>query len=182
MRIDAIGYGAGTRNPRDLANVARLSVGEMEPGAGAGQTVVVLETALDDCNPQVLAHVAEEALRLGALDVLRTPVLMKKNRGGTLLTVLAERETAAAIERLLLRETSTLGLRIRDERRVCLDRHSVDVTTAWGPVRVKVGLRDGEELNAAPEFDDCRRLAESNGVPLKRVMEAALQAYRGRTS
>ena len=179
MRVAAIGYGAGTRNPPDLANVARISVGEREAGSDAGQTVVVFETALDDCNPQVLAYVAEEALRLGALDVLRTPVFMKKNRVGTLLTVLADREKASVIEQLLLRETSTLGLRIRDERRICLARHLAEVTTAWGRVRVKVGGRDGEELNAAPEFEDCRRLAESNGVAVKRIMEAALQAYRG---
>jgi uncharacterized protein (DUF111 family) len=109
---------------------------------------------------------------------MRTPVFMKKNRSGTLLTILADREQAAAIEHLLLRETSTLGLRVREERRVCLERRTVDVTTEWGAVRVKVGLRGGEELNAAPEFEDCRRLAESHDVPLKRVIEAALQAYR----
>lgn len=178
MIVDAIGYGAGSRNPAGLANVARLSLGETADSAGAEQTVVVLETALDDCSPQVIAHFAEEALRLGALDVLRTPVFMKKNRAGTLLTVLADREHAAAIEQLLLRETSTLGLRIREERRVCLERRVVEVATEWGPVRIKVGLRGGEELNAAPEFEDCRRLAEAGAVPLKLVMEAALRAYR----
>ncbi len=178
MIFDAIGYGAGSRNPPDLANVARLSVGETDSSTDATQTVVVLETALDDCNPQIIAHVAEEALRLGALDVLRTPVFMKKNRAGTLVTVLTDREHAGAIEQLLLRETSTLGLRIREERRVCLERRTVEVQTAWGPARVKVGQRDGLELNAAPEFEDCRRLAEANAIPLKLVMEAVLRAYR----
>jgi uncharacterized protein (TIGR00299 family) protein len=178
MIADSMGYGAGSRNPAGMANVARLTLGEAESSADSAQTVVVLETALDDCSPQVIAHFAEEALRLGALDVLRTPVFMKKNRTGTLLTVLVDRARAAAIEQLLLRETSTLGLRIREERRVCLDRRVAEVTTEWGSVRVKVGLRGGEEMNAAPEFEDCRRLAEANAVPLKLVMEAALRAYR----
>ena len=178
MVVDSIGYGAGTRNPAGLANVARLSLGETEHDVDGAQTVLVLETALDDCNPQVIAHVAEGALRLGALDVLRVPVLMKKNRAGILLTVLTNRESAPALERFLLRETTTLGLRVREERRICLDRRMVEVGTEWGPVQVKVGLRDGEELNAAPEFEDCRRVAEAGGVPLKRVMEAALRAYR----
>jgi uncharacterized protein (TIGR00299 family) protein len=178
LQVEALGYGAGTRNPPGFANVARLSIGETAGAAGAGQTVLVLETAIDDCNPQVIAHFTEQALKLGALDVMRTPVFMKKNRAGTLLTVLAEPGQAGAIQDLLLRETSTLGLRVREERRVCLERRTVEVETDWGSVRVKVGLRGGEELNAAPEFEDCRRIAETRGVPLKRVIEAALQAYR----
>jgi uncharacterized protein (TIGR00299 family) protein len=182
MAVDAIGYGAGTRNPPGFANVARLSMGESQVSAGTGETVLVLETAIDDCSPQIIAHFTERALQLGALDVMRTPVFMKKNRSGVLVTVLTDREHAAALEDLLLRETSTLGLRVREERRVCLERKMTEVTTEWGLVRVKIGQRAGEELNVAPEFEDCRRLAEAGGVPVKRVIEAALQAYRRQRS
>jgi pyridinium-3,5-bisthiocarboxylic acid mononucleotide nickel chelatase len=178
MKVDAIGYGAGTRNPPGFANVVRLSIGEATGEIPKLDSVVVMEVAVDDLNPQVLAYVAEQALVLGALDVMCTPVFMKKNRPGTLLTVLSDHEHASKLEELLLRETSTLGLRIHEESRVRLQRKHVSVATEWGPIRVKVGHRDGREFNAAPEFDDCRALAESNAIPVKRVLEAALQAYR----
>ena len=182
MQVEAIGYGAGTRNPAGFANVVRLTIGEnsllTSDAKGASENVLVLEAAVDDLNPQVLAYVTEQALKLGALDVMCTPVFMKKNRPGTLLTVLADRAQAPALETFLLRETSTLGLRVHEERRVCLQRRHVPVTTPWGSVRVKIGFRGTEEFNAAPEFEDCRALAEEHGIPLKRVLEAAQQAYR----
>jgi len=182
MRVSAIGYGAGSRNPPGFANVVRLRIGEaagaLSSLAEAAETVLVLEAAVDDLNPQVIAYVTERALKAGALDVMCTPVVMKKGRPGTLITVLSDWAHAQALENLLLSETSTLGLRIHEERRVRLEREHVTVATEWGPVRVKVGRRGGQELNAAPEFEDCRALAETKAVPLKRVIEAALQAYR----
>jgi uncharacterized protein (TIGR00299 family) protein len=179
MRIDAIGYGAGTRDPHGFANVVRLCVGEAETAPETtGETVVVLETAIDDLNPQVVAHVTELALKAGALDVMTQPVRMKKNRHGTLLTLLANRGDVSKLEQLIFRETSTLGVRIREERRRCLDRTFVPVTTPFGQIRIKVGRWQGEEMNAAPEFEDCRAAAERHSAPLKRVIEAALQAYR----
>jgi uncharacterized protein (TIGR00299 family) protein len=178
MRVKKIGYGAGTRNPPAFANVLRVSLGETEESPSAGETVTVLETALDDLSPQVIAYVTEEALRLGALDVMCTPVQMKKGRPGSLLTVLCGAPQASRLEDLLLRETSTLGLRTREERRVTLQREHVTVATPWGPVRIKRGLRADVELNAAPEFEDCRKIAEAHGVPLKRVLETSLQIYR----
>ena len=196
MRVEHVGYGAGTRNPKDFPNVLRLSLGEScapasspspQPGVGASSTdasgsnvelVTVLETALDDASPQLLAYVAEQALAAGALDVMLTPVIMKKGRPGTLLTVLCAPEASAAFEQLLLRETPTLGLRIRQDRRVCLERRHVSVETAYGSLRVKVGVaRGGEERNAAPEFEDCRTAAQRHNAPLKRVQQAALAAY-----
>lgn len=179
MTVRSIGYGAGTRNPGDFANVLRLSLGEAEEGAASGaDQVVVLEAAVDDLNPQLIAHAAERALKAGALDAMCTPVLMKKGRPGTLITVLCDRKDAPALQELLLTETSTLGLRYREERRICLERHHVDVATEWGRVRVKVGRWKGRELTATPEFEDCRALAAAAGVPLKRILEAALRAYR----
>jgi uncharacterized protein (TIGR00299 family) protein len=176
MRVERIGYGAGTRNPEGFPNVLRLSVGEADDSGEAG-TVTVLETALDDLSPQILAHVTEQALAQGALDVMTTAVHMKKGRLGTLLTVLTDAAHAPALERLLLTETSTLGLRIRQDRRTCLDRTFATVQTPYGAIRIKVGSLKGEELNAAPEFEDCRAAAAEHGVPVKKVLQAATAAY-----
>ena len=204
MQVEAIGYGAGTRNPEGFPNVLRLSVGDVqeasvsepsdsasEPASGSalheeahphdeGETVTVLETALDDLSPQLIAYAAEKVLAAGALDVMLTPVVMKKGRPGTLLTVLCKPEDSAAMQGLLLRETSTLGLRIRQDRRACLERTQVSVETAYGAVRIKIGSEGGEERNAAPEFEDCRAAAERHNVPLKLVQQAAIAAHRSR--
>jgi uncharacterized protein (TIGR00299 family) protein len=177
MRVEQIGYGAGTRNPKDFPNVLRLTVGETAD-RDATETVTVLETALDDLSPQVIAYVAEAALAAGALDVMLTPVVMKKGRPGTLLTVLCNASESAALERLMLRETSTLGVRIRQDRRSCLERRHTPVATEFGEIRMKVGSLDGEELNAAPEFEDCKAAAGKHGVALKQVQQAAIAAYR----
>jgi uncharacterized protein (TIGR00299 family) protein len=183
MRVEKIGYGAGTRNPSGAANVLRLSIGAADDAStSAADTVIVLETAVDDLNPQVIAYVTSQALQLGALDVMCTPVLMKKGRPGTLITVLSDREHAARLEELLFRETSTLGLRIREERRRCLERKIEKVATPWGEVRIKIGLRDATEVQAAPEFEDCRQIAEARAVPVKQVIESALRAYRERNT
>jgi pyridinium-3,5-bisthiocarboxylic acid mononucleotide nickel chelatase len=178
MAASAIGYGAGTANPEGFPNVLRLTIGEgAEARACKSDRVVVLECAVDDASPQVVAHAMELALENGALDAMATPVTMKKGRLGTLLTVLARPENAAAIEGLLFRETTTLGIRRRTEERVILERSFVTVETAYGLIRVKVGSQGGERLNAMPEYEDCRRAAREHGVPLKLVIEAALVAY-----
>ena len=175
MRVQQIGYGAGTRNSKDFPNVLRLSIGDT---AGATHSAVtVLETAIDDLSPQILAHVTERALALGALDVLSTAVQMKKGRLGTLLTILADDAQVPALENLLLRETSTLGVRIHHERRSCLERAHITVATPYGEIRIKLGSRNGETYNAAPEFEDCRAAAAKHNVPVKQVQQAAIAAY-----
>ncbi len=141
------------------------------------QTVTVLETALDDLSPQVLAYFAETALAQGALDVMLTPVVMKKGRPGTLLTILCNPSESEALQRLMLRETSTLGIRIRQDRRTCLERSHTTVQTAYGEIRMKVGSLGDEAMNAAPEFEDCRAAALRHTVPLKQVQQAAIAAY-----
>ena len=189
MEVEHIGYGAGSRNPQDFPNVLRLSVGNT-PGAPSEtassfevgsidpiQTITLLETALDDLSPQLIAHVAERALTLGALDVMLTPVLMKKGRPGTLITLLCEEDHQPALARLLLTETSTLGIRISRQQRICLDRQHTSVPTPYGEIRIKTGSLNNEELNAAPEFEDCRAAASSQGVPIKLVQQAAIAAY-----
>lgn len=175
MRVRQIGYGAGSRNPEGFPNVLRLSVGES--GDATQQSVAVLETAIDDLSPQILAYVTEQALNLGALDVMSTAVQMKKGRLGTLITVLAEDATIPALEDLLLRETSTLGIRIHHEHRSCLDRRHVIVTTPYGDIRIKIGSRSGEIFNAAPEFEDCRAAAAQHKVAVKQVQQSAVAAY-----
>jgi pyridinium-3,5-bisthiocarboxylic acid mononucleotide nickel chelatase len=175
MRIQQIGYGAGTRNPKDFPNVLRLSIGETADATHSA--VAVLETALDDISPQILAHVTERALALGALDVMCTAVQMKKGRLGTLLTILADDAQIPVLEDLLLRETSTLGVRIHHERRSCLERSHKTVTTPYGDIRIKVGSRNNETYNAAPEFEDCRTAAAKHNVPVKQVQQAAIAAY-----
>ena len=185
MRVERIGYGAGTRNSKDFPNVLRISVGETsETAAISGQThaancetVTVLETALDDMSPQVLAYVAETALAQGALDAMLTPVIMKKGRPGTLLTVLCNPAQSAALERLILTETSTLGVRIRQEKRSCLERRHIPVATEYGEIRIKVGSLGGETMNAAPEYEDCRAAAAKHHVAIKQVQQAAIAAY-----
>jgi pyridinium-3,5-bisthiocarboxylic acid mononucleotide nickel chelatase len=184
MRVRKIGYGAGTRNPKDFPNVLRLSIGDTEDSNSArhphhddSETVTVLETALDDLSPQVLAYVTETALERGALDVMLTPVIMKKGRPGTLITILCNPADSAALEQLLLRETSTLGVRIRQDRRACLDRAHSAVQTPYGEIRIKLGTHEGEILNANPEFEDCRAAARAHEVPVKQVQQAAIAAW-----
>jgi uncharacterized protein (TIGR00299 family) protein len=185
MRVQHIGYGAGSRNPKDFPNVLRLSIGETDDTQSkptsrhtdASDTVTVLETALDDLSPQVLAHVTEVALAQGAFDVMCTSVQMKKGRLGTLLTILTDELHAPALERLLLTETSTLGVRRHREHRSCLERTHIPVSTPYGDIRIKVGSLNGQELNAAPEFEDCRAAATQHHIPVKQVMQAATAAY-----
>lgn len=184
LRSSAIGYGAGTRNPSHFPNVLRLTLGEVTsadgektPGFG-DEKVMVIECAVDDLNPQVLAYAAQLAMERGALDVMTAPVTMKKGRLGTLLTVLCRPADAAGLAQLLFRETSTLGMRVREESRLVLTRETASVETEFGVIRVKVGRWQGEEMNAAPEFEDCRRAAEAGDIPLKTVMQAALAGWR----
>jgi uncharacterized protein (DUF111 family) len=181
MRTQAIGYGAGTRNPERFPNVLRVSVGEMVQAAQwIGEKVTVLECAVDDLSPQVLAHTAQLALERGALDVMSAPVTMKKGRLGTLLTVLCKPGDADQLQQLIFRETTTLGIRVREESRVVLAREIIPVQTDFGVIHIKTGTWQGEEWNAAPEFEDCRRAAAAFDVPLKTVMQAALGAWRTR--
>jgi pyridinium-3,5-bisthiocarboxylic acid mononucleotide nickel chelatase len=181
LTAENIGYGAGSRNPDRFPNVLRLTLGESSnatiDSAANTDTVIVLECAVDDATPQVLAHALDLAIENGALDVMAAPVTMKKGRLGALLTVLARPEEADTLEALLFRETTTLGIRRRTEQRAILDRSFVTVHTAYGKIRIKVAGRRSEALNAMPEYEDCRRAAREHAVPLKAVTEAAIIAF-----
>jgi uncharacterized protein (TIGR00299 family) protein len=177
MVLERTGYGAGSRENRGRPNVLRLLVGE--ESAPAGDRVVVLETELDDAAPQLLGPLLERLLETGALDAFFTPVQMKKGRPGVLVTVLAEPPRREAIEELLFRETTTLGIRRQEWKRTVLDRETATVETAYGPIRVKIGRRGGTVYNAWPEFEDCQRAAAASGVAVKQVLAEALAAWRG---
>ncbi|HEY1308297.1 MAG TPA: nickel pincer cofactor biosynthesis protein LarC [Vicinamibacterales bacterium] len=176
MRVSAIGYGAGTRDLRDMPNVLRVIIGESD-AAAAHQTVVVLEAEIDDMNPQIFGVLMEKVLAQGALDLFYTPIQMKKGRPGMLVTIIAPPERRDALTALIFRETTTIGVRYREMARECLDRETITVETPLGSVRFKIARRNGEVLNASPEFDDCVRLAAEHDVPAKHVQALATQAY-----
>jgi pyridinium-3,5-bisthiocarboxylic acid mononucleotide nickel chelatase len=144
---------------------------------GETETITILEANIDDLNPQVFGYAMERALAMGALDVFGVPVQMKKDRPGTLLTVLCRPEDAPMLTKLLFAETSTLGVRTRAEQRSVLTRHHIKVQTQWGDVRMKLGSLNGTVMNYAPEYEDCRRAAAAHGVPLKWVMQEAIRLF-----
>ena len=182
MKIAATGYGAGTRDFHGHSNVLRLTVGEAtsESRAATQDKIAVLEASLDDLNPQLFGYLLERALAAGALDVFATSVQMKKNRPGLLLTVLAKPKDASRLAHLIFAETTTLGVRIREEHREILQRRTLSVKTPWGAVRIKVASLNGSVANFAPEYEDCRRIAARRRLPLKTVMQEAVRAYMER--
>jgi uncharacterized protein (TIGR00299 family) protein len=181
MKIEKSGYGAGSRDFPGHPNVLRLTIGETVANALAAktdsETVTVLEANLDDLNPQVFGYVMDRLLEEGALDTFGMPVQMKKSRPGTLLTVLCKPEDAGKLTQLIFTETTTLGVRRRDEWRQTLARRWENVRTQWGEVRIKIASMNGTVTNYAPEYEDCRRIAAQHHVPLKTVMGEAVQEY-----
>ncbi len=177
MRLRAIGYGAGSRDFPDTPNVLRVLIGDAETAGAEPHDVVVVEAEIDDMNPQIFGVVMDALLAQGALDVFYTPIQMKKNRPGTLLSVIAPPAARERLTATIFRETTTIGVRYREMRRECLDRETVTVETPAGPIRVKVARRNGEILNAAPEFDDCVRAAAEHGRPVKDIQALASKAF-----
>jgi len=178
-KIQAAGYGAGTREFSGHANVLRVTVGESVETAkpATPEIISVLEANIDDLNPQVFGYVMDKLLEAGALDVFGTPVQMKKNRPGMLLTVLARTGDAHGLAKIVFAETTTLGIRMREERREVLVRRAETVQTKWGEVHMKIANLNGSVTNYAPEYEDCRRIAMERGVPLKSVMQEAIRIY-----
>jgi pyridinium-3,5-bisthiocarboxylic acid mononucleotide nickel chelatase len=180
MKIEKSGYGAGTRDFPGHANVLRLTIGETQTQIAAKtlqETISVLEANLDDMNPQVFGYVLDRLLEEGALDVFGLPVQMKKNRPGMLLTVLCRQEDVSKLTDLIFKETTTLGVREREEKRRILARKWITVGTRWGNIRLKVASMNGTVTNYAPEYEDCKKIAAANHVPLKNVIQEAMQGY-----
>jgi uncharacterized protein (TIGR00299 family) protein len=173
MTLAAVGYGAGGRD-LPIPNVVRLLIGDQAaPGRVGTESVVVLETNIDDLNPQVYDHVMARLFKAGALDVFLTPIQMKKNRPGILLRVICRPGDAGPLTDIMLTETSTLGVRQQIMSRVSLRREMRTVETSYGAVRVKIATLPDGTRRAAAEYDDCRRLAEERGAPLREVQRAA---------
>jgi pyridinium-3,5-bisthiocarboxylic acid mononucleotide nickel chelatase len=183
MKIERSGYGAGTREFDGHPNVVRLTIGETGSTLAANttaETLTVLEANLDDLNPQVFGYVMDRLLEEGALDAFGMPVQMKKNRPGMLLTALCRPEDASKLTKLIFTETTTLGVRRRDEVRQTLARRWENVSTRWGDVRIKIASMNGTVTNYAPEYEDCRRIAAERHVPLKTVLQEASRLYLGK--
>lgn len=181
LTIERIGHGAGRKNFVEQPNLLRLFVGHTAETTLAGtetDDVWVLETNLDDVPGEVIGYCFERLFDAGALDVFTTPIQMKKNRPGVMLTVLAPAANLARLEEVLFAETPTLGIRRHLAHRHKLHRRAHVVETPWGPVRGKLGWREGKSAAFSPEFEDCARIARAQGVSLRDVYNQAEQAYQ----
>ncbi|WZP00702.1 nickel pincer cofactor biosynthesis protein LarC [Isosphaeraceae bacterium EP7] len=176
MTIGAIGMGAGTKDLPGQANILRLFVGEIAASTGSDR-VWVLETNLDDLPGEVVGHATNMLMAAGALDAFVTPVVMKKNRPGVMITVLCDHRMIAEMEEILFRETTTLGIRRHEVSRHKLNRQAAEVSTEYGPVKGKLGWVDGRPPSFSPEYDDCVRVAQAGNLPLREVYRAAQNAY-----
>ncbi len=187
MTLEAVGYGAGQREWPSLPNVLRLCIGQREPGAMPGaeggeriwdniiaEQVMMIETNLDDINPELIPDVLERCQAAGAIDTWLTPIQMKKGRPAIKLTALVPPDCIEAVSMVIIEHSTTLGVRSSVWERRCLPREFTEVETRFGKVTVKVGKLGGRVITVAPEFEDCRRLAEENDVTLKSVYAAAL--------
>jgi hypothetical protein len=171
--LDA-GYGAGGYNLEDTPNLLRVISGERS-AAPKAQPMSMIETNIDDMNPEFYEHVMETLFQCGAVDVFFTPVFMKKNRPGTLLSVLVPRENADVAARILLTETSTFGVRHYEVGRTVLDRTEATIKTSHGKVRVKIGSLNGSVLRIAPEYEDCKKIASRKKIPVKEIHDEVLR-------
>jgi pyridinium-3,5-bisthiocarboxylic acid mononucleotide nickel chelatase len=176
MSIERVGYGAGDRDDPTTPNVLRVLIGRAAD-TSVGERVTVVECEIDDMNPQIFGVAMDRLYAAGALEVFYVSVQMKKNRPGTLLTVVCQPEQRAAMVNIIFRETTTIGLRHYEVDRECLTRDHVTVETPIGPIRFKVATRDGRILNAAPEFEDCAKVAAAKNLSVKDVQAIAVQAY-----
>ena len=179
MSVSAIGYGAGSADLEGQPNVVRIMIGEAakKNAPGFDEEISVIEANLDDMNPQIYGYVQEKALAAGALDIYTTPVQMKKNRPGTLLTILCKPSDTNLLMSMIFAETTTLGARTYGAQRRTLPRESVNVHTQYGDVRIKLSRVNGHIQHVAPEFEDCRKLAVEKNVPLQQIITEAVRAY-----
>jgi uncharacterized protein (TIGR00299 family) protein len=177
LKLAQTGYGAGTREYEDFPNVLRVLIGETLDAQRSEAQLWMLETNVDDMSPQVFGHVMERAFELGALDCYFTPIQMKKNRPGVLLSILCSEDEREKLLHLLFSETTTLGVRNYQVERRALERHTVRVETQYGPIDVKVAQLNGHIVKQMPEYEQCRQAARNANVPLRNVEEAARNAF-----
>jgi len=177
MSVESVGYGAG-KTDFPFPNVLRVMIGESAEEHPANEKVSIVETNIDDMNPEFYDSVFDRLFKAGALDVYTTPILMKKNRPAVLLSAVCPVEKIEHISEVILTETSTFGVRITSAHRRCLDRKWHTVSTKYGDIRIKVGLLGGREIVASPEYEDCRKAADAHGVSVQTVYKEALLAYQ----
>ncbi len=180
LSVNRISYGAGSQEIEGQPNVLRLMLGE-PAGAYEGDSSILIETNIDDMNPQVYDHVIGKLLAQGAQDAYLTPVIMKKGRPGILLSVLADRAKTDALLDTIFRETTSIGVRIREVGRKKLSREIREVDTGYGKIRIKVSRRGNEILTVTPEYEDCRKIAEETKLPLKQIIEEAKNIFTTET-
>lgn len=177
MTLERTGYGAGTREYEKFPNTLRVLIGEENGSSKESEQLLMLETSIDDMSPQVFGHVMERAFELGALDCYFTPIQMKKNRPGVLLSVLCRSDEQASLTQMVFSETTTIGIRSYKVDRRALDREIVRVETAYGPIDLKVARLNGNVITGTPEFEQCRKAAVNASVPLRAVENAARAAF-----
>ena len=177
LKLESSGYGAGTREYEGFPNALRVLIGDDAVQSSASETLWIIETNVDDMSPQIFGHVMDRALELEALDCYFTPIQMKKNRPGVLLSILCRDIDRGKLSEMLFAETTTLGLRSYAVERRALERDSVRVETPYGPIDVKVAKLNGHIVNQMPEYEQCRELARAASVPLRTVEEAARTAF-----
>jgi uncharacterized protein (TIGR00299 family) protein len=177
MTVERTGYGAGDRELKETPNVVRVLVGTTHDPRPRSHRVSVLECEIDDMNPQIFGVLMDKLYAAGALEVFYSAIQMKKNRPGTLMTIVARPEQRGVMTDIVFRESTTIGIRHQELSRECLDREMVTVATAVGDVRFKVASRDGRILNAQPEFEDLAKLSAERGIPIKEVQALAHKAW-----
>jgi uncharacterized protein (TIGR00299 family) protein len=188
FKIRGIGYGAGSKDFKGTANVLRtlqcefVNSGSLEAGVAPADRVAVLEANIDDMNPQICGHLMDKLLASGALDVFATPVQMKKNRPGLMITVLAPTDVADALTSQIFEETTTIGIRHHETERRVLQREVEVVECEFGKINVKVSKLNGRTINFAPEYEDCRQAALAQGIPYKWVQSRVVQLFMNRHS
>jgi len=178
MVLDATGYGAGKKDFDGAANLLRIITGTMSKKAGVAERLIMFETTIDDMSPEIGGWLMEKLLAKGALDVFYTPAQMKKSRPGTLLGVLAKEEDKEAVLDTIFTESTTIGVRTHLVERHCLARTIKEVKTEYGTISVKVSTRQGRTINIQPEYEDCKKIAQEQGIPLKTIMAAASACAR----
>lgn len=174
MKIEKIGYGIGTRDFEQIPNILRIVTGE---GSGGLEKLIMIETNIDDMNPQIYDYLMTRLFKKGALDVFLTPIQMKKGRPAVLLNVLCNEDKKAQVMDIIFEETTTIGIRTCEVNRYCLERGTSEVVTPYGKVRVKISQKNGKPINIQPEYEDCRKIAERKNAPLKKVMDSAKKRF-----
>ena len=171
LKTDRVGYGAGGKNLKEMPNALRIILGELSIANELKKEIFVLETNIDDMNPEFYDVVMEKLFQAGAVDVFLTPIIMKKNRPATKLSVLTQQQNVEMLANEVLKNTTSFGIRFYPVERVMLEREFQEIETVLGKVKVKIGKRDGEVCHISPEYEHCKKISREQGIPIKKVYE-----------